>query len=550
MSASDKKKLRKEQAAAKMTERQRQEQAEAKKLKIYTISFIVVIALVIVAALSILVVQNVKNYAILEKWTTAAVVGDRELNSPEMNYYLVDAVNEMYNDWISEGGDSQTADYLEMLGWDPKVALNKQTNPETEKPWSDYFLNVALENAQSDFAMCDLAKKDGFTLPEDAQAEVDSIMTTQQTYADIYTGGDLKALLKQMYGNGADGDTFREYCERRALASAYSAHKHETIVAAYDDAAIRAYEADKMDNYTTYEYTSAYLSISDFRTGDASNVEEENAAREALKAAAEDMATATSIEELETKAAAIEPADDTAITVSTHQRFQGSVLKAIYADLATWICSEERTEEEIGLVPVVNKTEDADGNEVENINGYYVIIFHKVDDNTSYMGNVRHLLVEFVGGTEDEETLEMTYSDEEKAETKAKAEELLAQWESGAKTEESFVELLMEHSADTGKDSNEGLYENINADSTYVDNFQNWAIDPDRKVGDVEIVETEYGYHIMYFVGHSEMTYRDTLITSDMGAEDHDTWYTEAVAAVSASIEDTSYLLLDLVMET
>ena len=550
MSASDKKKLRKEQAAAKMTERQRQEKAEAKKLKIYTISFVVAIVLIIATALTILVVQNVKNYAILEKWTTAAVVGDHELNSPEMNYYLVDAVNEMYNDWISEGGDSQTADYLDMLGWDPKVALNKQTNPETEKPWSDYFLNVALENAQSDFAMCDLAKKDGFTLPEDAQAEVDSIMTTQQTYADIYTGGDLKALLKQMYGNGADGDTFREYCERRALASAYSAHKHETIVADYEDADIRAYEADKMDTYTTYEYTSAYLSISDFRTGDASNVEEENAAREALKAAAEDMVTATSIEELETKAAAIEPADDTAITVSTHQRFQGSVLKAIYADLATWICSADRTEEEIGLVPVVNKTEDADGNEVENINGYYVIIFHKVDDNASYMGNVRHLLVEFVGGTEDEETLEMTYSDEEKAETKAKAEELLAQWESGAKTEESFVELLMEHSADTGKDSNEGLYENINADSTYVENFQNWAIDPERKVGDVEIIETEYGYHIMYFVGHSEMTYRDTLITSDMGAEAHDTWYTDTVAAVSAAIKDTSYLLLDLIMET
>ena len=36
MSASDKKKLRKERAAEILSEKQRQEQAEAKKLKIYT----------------------------------------------------------------------------------------------------------------------------------------------------------------------------------------------------------------------------------------------------------------------------------------------------------------------------------------------------------------------------------------------------------------------------------------------------------------------------------------------------------------------------------
>ena len=34
-----------------------------------------------------------------------------------------------------------------------------------------------------------------------------------------------------------------------------------------------------------------------------------------------------------------------------------------------------------------------------------------------------------------------------------------------------------------------------------VDPFSNWCFDSSRKAGDTAIVMTEYGYHIMYFVG-------------------------------------------------
>ena len=50
MSASDKKKLRREQEAAKMTERQLAEQKEAKKLKLFTTLFIVVLAVIVAIA--------------------------------------------------------------------------------------------------------------------------------------------------------------------------------------------------------------------------------------------------------------------------------------------------------------------------------------------------------------------------------------------------------------------------------------------------------------------------------------------------------------------
>ena len=48
-----------------------------------------------------------------------------------------------------------------------------------------------------------------------------------------------------------------------------------------------------------------------------------------------------------------------------------------------------------------------------------------------------------------------------------------------------------------------------------VDNFENWLYDAERKVGDVDIVESPYGYHIMFFVGDNEQTFRDFMITND-----------------------------------
>ena len=48
-----------------------------------------------------------------------------------------------------------------------------------------------------------------------------------------------------------------------------------------------------------------------------------------------------------------------------------------------------------------------------------------------------------------------------------------------------------------------------------VEEFDAWCFDPDREPGDTDIVETTYGYHIMYYVG-----------------DDHPHWKTGAEAAL------------------
>lgn len=140
----------------------------------------------------------------------------------------------------------------------------------------------------------------------------------------------------------------------------------------------------------------------------------------------------------------------------------------------------------------------------EEIQNYYLenqqtFADNGVEPDMGLQSAVRHILIQPEGGTTDENN-EVVYSEEEKAAAYAEAERILEEWKSGDATEESFGELANTYSKDGGSNTTGGLYEGINADASYVAEFRAWAVDAARKPGDTAIVETEFGYHIMYFV--------------------------------------------------
>lgn len=122
-----------------------------------------------------------------------------------------------------------------------------------------------------------------------------------------------------------------------------------------------------------------------------------------------------------------------------------------------------------------------------------------ITQDIGLVSSVRHILIQPKGGTTDENGV-TTYSEDEWATALSEAERILKQWQDGEATEESFAVLANTYSEDGGSNTTGGLYEEIHIDSNYVPEFKNWAIDVARKSGDVEIVQTTYGYHIMYFV--------------------------------------------------
>jgi len=116
----------------------------------------------------------------------------------------------------------------------------------------------------------------------------------------------------------------------------------------------------------------------------------------------------------------------------------------------------------------------------------------------------------------------------------------------GGKTLENFKKLVHDNTDDTASAETGGLYENISYDQNYVDPFKDWALNEERKPEDVGIVETEYGFHIMYFAEKNEMNYRDLLITNDMRTKDTEKWYEEQLKDVTATAKDMTWIALDV----
>lgn len=606
MSASDKKKLRKEEALEALTAKQKQQQSADKSLKTYTIAFVVAMIAILGFGLFTVCYRTVKNNGLVERWTTAAVIGDHKLSSIELGYYFNDAVMEFYNEWASE--DYGTDLMTEVAEFDPSKPLNEQKyNEEEDTTWADYFLDVALNNAKRDFVLCDLAEEAGWELSDTEQEEIDSVIESLETNAVYYGVSSAKELIRAQYGPGYTVRNYKEYLERQAIADGYYAYYLEEL--SYDDATLRAYEEGKYDDFTSYSYDSLYLSYTYFQDmpketestedttepsgepadettpettepettepettepettepettepegtepeteGTEPEEEEEvekttaEEARELLKAAAEELGSVTTVEELEEKAEALNVKDGITLHPSHVKDVLRSELTSSSKVLTDWVTDAARTEGEVAALPVTT-TKEVDGEQVEETNGYYIVIFNGKNTNDSKMGDVRHLLVKFSGGTTDEETGDTVYSDEEKAAAKTKAQGYLDQWKAGAANEEYFIELVKEHSEDTYLDDG-GLYENIHPNSGYVENFENWALDPARKAGETGIIETEYGYHVMYYVGDSELTYRDKLIRDEIAAADHEKWYNEAMDGVKTELKNTGKMNLDMVI--
>ncbi len=152
--------------------------------------------------------------------------------------------------------------------------------------------------------------------------------------------------------------------------------------------------------------------------------------------------------------------------------------------------------------------------------------------------DVRHILIRPEGGTTDEEG-NTTYSDEEWEACRTAAQEILDQWLAGEQTEESFGELANQHSADSdGTDG--GLYEDVQ-EGQMVPNFNDWCFDENRQVGDYDLVQTEFGYHVMYFVGSTPIW--QVYAENDLVAEQADKIVSDACEAYPMEVDYSAIAL-------
>ena len=546
MSASSKKKLRNEQNAAKIAERKAAELKEAKSLKRMTTLFTVALVAIVILAVVFASVQLVKTSGIREKNTVAVTIGGKEVSNAQLNYFFVDAVNEFSSTYGS---------YASLFGLDMTKPLDEQViNEETGATWADDFLLSAKNDAQAIYALCAAAEAAGFEISSETKSNVETQMTTMELYAIYNQYSNSEDFIRAIYGPGASLEGYREYVTMRETANAY--YNHYATSLTYDEAALRAGEEGKEAEFSQFSYNYYYVNVNKFlqggTTAEDGTVTYSDAEKAAAVAAAEAAAKAlaeseiNSVEELDNAVAAmdINAGSETAVTSTKCTDYSYANVTSVARE---WVTDSARKAGDLTYIESATTTTAEDGTENKTINGYYVVYFAGSSDNNYPLANVRHILVAPEGGTYNSSTGMTDYTVEEMAAAQLKAQDLLDQFLGGKGVEETFAAMANEHSTDTGSNKNGGLYENV-VPGQMVTNFNNWCFDESRKPGDTGLVESDYGWHIMYYVGDSETLYRDYLIENSLRNADATAWYEALLEANAVEEVKPNFLSTDMVL--
>ena len=475
MSASREKKQRQGSGPSEKAVQADQKQA-AYKRKVRTYTGIGVVVVVLVAALLIW------NSGFFQSRALAATIGENELSAAELSYYYHDV---RYTYALYGIIDTTTPD-------------DEQVYSEEEgTTYRDFFLEQALEAAQSELALYDAAVAAGYT-QEDVQDELDSAIQSMESSASS-SGYSYRFYLVLNYGKFMSPSIYERLVARSLMASLYASDTQQDFYDSYTSEELEAYYEEHADEIDQFEFSYLYFTPEDVEDTDEDGNERTEEEIEELEAEALAAAQAQAEEALAAYEEGTEIAD---LIEEFDPNTSGDHSTVTGSDSINSAYQEELLELGEGEAAVVANEES----------GYYLIVFHSRGRNEDLTADVRHILVR-AETTTDEEGNTVEPTDEAWDAALAKAEEILAEYEAGEQTADAFGQLANEYSDDAGSNTTGGLYEAIARTDSYVEEFLDWIFEDGRQAGDTGIVRHEgdvessssyWGYHIMYLQGWNE----------------------------------------------
>lgn len=397
-------------------------------------------------------------------------------------------------------------EYTESMSAMTGITMEDLGNPE-KATWADVFKYGAINNIVSAKYLSAKAKEAGITLTEDEQKTIDERISSDKSTAKT-NDYSLDRYLHTSVGKGLSEKIYRQILEESALANSYAAKLQKDLLNA-----VTADEIDERYNLNNDSYDIVTLRLYTIKAtadvaSDATEAEKTEAQAAAAAKAKKDadafLAAVTDEESFIAQAKkAILSADnnskDDADKVTLKENTTYSVLENTGEELAKWAYDDARQ--------AGNKTLVVDENGNCHL-AFMKTLAHK--DTSISSADVRHLLVAFPKTEKDEDGHDIALTDAQKAETKKKAQEILDEYLKNP-TEDNFAALAKEKTDDKASAEDGGLYTEVSASSNYVEPFKNWATDAARKPGDTGLVETDYGYHIMYYVKANEPSWYVTV---------------------------------------
>lgn len=552
-----------------------------------------VIAVVLVLALVGGICGMIVNLTgIVDRSRTAFYVGDVKVSQPEYSYYY-SSIYQMYAQYAAYGyvdlDTSATPDKQEYSGSLGEI----EGFPEDQTPmWTDFFEYNAKQRIQYTKACVKEAEKLGLKLSDEQLASIDSNISEMEESAKA-NNYSLSSYLRASIGKGMTVGIYRKILEEQQICELVQDNKSDELAAGYTDKQVAKEYKKNTVNYATVSFRSYVIKAETVKDEEADTEKATDETMAAAKKVADKLAADAKDEaSFKDSVALIESANDNkdykefltddSLTLQSDVNYEtvsGSVSDEKFLD---WLFSE-KTEKNATYV-----LENAD-------TGYTVYLMvapsHKAPDSDIY--DVRHILVKF---PEEEETADTADEAEEAAEeettaadgetteaetteaettkeettaapevkvetldtskysdvtidlavnadtakdkaTYKKAQDILKEYLDGDKTASSFAKLAQEYTEDSnGADG--GLYSDVPR-GQMVSEFEDWCLKDGRKEGDVGIVETTYGYHIMYFVKRDVKTWDDD-VREALASADLDTYIDELVKADDVKVDQVN----------
>ena len=451
-----------------------------------------VIAIAIVVACVVAVVGGVKDKYAAPGDLVAMESDHFEVTNGMLSYFF-------YSDYYSALSDTNTYYSLYLSGFDPTSSMkNQEYTAEGENSgltWFDYFISNTANNVTTYLLFAEKAYENGIKeLDEKDLTEIDKSIESLKEGADSI-GLEFDEYVEFMYGDGTTEQDIREAMEFQLLAMKQYQNDYDSFE--YDlDACEEKYDSAATDyNYSDYRTFTFYAKYPD----DENDTEGREAAEIIAKQLADELAAVATEEEyvayvynyLVSENALIEDEEekntDEELTAEAEATLVERAAYTTGTKYADWAYVEGRAA--------------GDKTVVDNEDGSYTVYYmvrpqYRLDYNTK---NVRHILINSSNYESGEEAL-------------AVAEKVLDLYNNGEKGEDAFDALAEEYNEDSAS-----LYENIMLDQM-VEEFESWCFDEARAAGDCEIVESTYGYHVIYFVGDGDVAWK-AEVESDLIAE-------------------------------
>ena len=514
------------------TAREAQQRREEKRTNLL---YGVIAAAVLVAVIASFVWRS----DFIPKTTTAATIDGEKYTAAEVEYYYQTA----YRNFVT---NSQYSYFLSYLGLNTNATLKSQSINSTaaamlgiELPdadaesaeadseadplaptgmtWHDYFLDEALDNMRVIQAALKAAEAEGFQYPAGVQAQYDDNMDALKAVAAA-SGISVSQYLKGNFGAGVTEKVYGEQLMRVLRYSAYADAYQDSLT--YSDSELEdAYGADR----NTYDHVS--YEVVSFSGAAESTTDDEGNTVEPTE---------------EEAAAALEAAQDLAQTVLDGFQDGGDLEELANENDGTYSKNENGTYSAGSVMSewlYDSARKSGDASTLADGTVQYVVVFHDRFRDENPTIDIRHILVPLGSGSIAEG--EEGYEDEQaqlKADAHAKAEELLAQWQSGEATEDSFAALALKESTD-GSKYDGGLYTEV-YQGRMVTEFNDWCFDTARQSGDTGVVDTQYGSHVMYFSGVNAARWQ-TQVAANLRTEAYTAWEEDLVKDVTVQSSES-----------